>query len=191
MSIVSNTIGIVKNWWWFIVKGLLFIIAGIAVLSRPLEGYLGLSILFSIVILGAGISQIIFSISNSKILPGWGWTLVSGIIDLFVGLYLVTFPVITMATLPFFVGFWLMFRSFYVMGASFDLKNLAVAGWGWLLAGGILLLLLSFAIIYYPGTGVIGIITCSGTAFILGGILNIALAIRLRSIKNSVQKIIQ
>ena len=191
MGIVSNAIGIVKNWWWFIVKGLLFIIAGIAVLSRPLEGYVGLSILFSVVILGAGVSQIIFSISNSKILPGWGWTLASGIIDLFVGLYLVTFPVITMATLPFFVGFWLMFRSFYVMGASIDLKNLAVAGWGWLLAGGILLLLLSFTIIYYPGTGVIGIITCSGMAFLLGGILNIALAMRLRSIKNTVQKIIQ
>ncbi|KAI9433783.1 helix-turn-helix domain-containing protein [Russula earlei] len=173
MNLVSNVIGTVKNWWWFIIKGLLFIIAGVAVLTRPLEGYVGLSVLFSLVILGVGLTQVFFALSNTKKLPGWGWTLTSGIIDLAIGFYLLTFPVITMATLPFIVGFWLMFRSFYLMGAAFDLNNLQIPGWGWLLTSGILLLLLSFFVLYYPGAGVAGIIAFSGTAFIVAGIASI------------------
>ena len=190
MTLVSNAIGSIKNWWWFIIKGILFIIAGIAVLSRPVEGYVGLSILFSIIILSIGISQVIFSVSNRKKLPGWGWTLVSGIIDVAVGIYLLLFPVITMATLPYFVGFWLMFRAFFIMGAAFDLDNFQVSGWGWVFAGGILLLILSFLIIYFPVAGIAGIIACSGAAFLTAGMLTIVMAFKLRDIKETVKKLV-
>src|SRR5579859_2160919 len=110
----------VKNWWWYLVIGVIFIIVGIAIYAKPLDGYVSLSILFSIVILSSGFSQIFFSLSNSSILRGWGWILVSGILDLAIGTYLLTYPLLTMATLPYFVGFWLVIRSFYLMGASFD-----------------------------------------------------------------------
>ena len=183
MTVVSTAIGSIKNWWWFIIKGILFIIAGVAVLSKPVEGYVGLSVLFSMVILAIGISQLIFSISNRDLLPGWGWTTASGVIDLAIGIYLLVFPALTLATLPYFVGFWLLFRSFYIMGASFDLNNMHIPGWGWLFGGGLLLLVLSSLILYYPLAGAVGIVAVSGAAFLMGGILSIAMAFKLRSIK--------
>lgn len=187
---ISTAIGSIKNWWWFIVKGILFIIAGVAVLSQPVEGYVGLSILFSVVILGIGISQLIFSISNRQSLPGWGWTLTSGIIDIAIGLYLVIFPLVTLATLPYFVGFWLLFRSFYIMGASFDLNSLKIPGWGWLFAGGLLLMILSSLILYYPLAGAVGIVSVSGAAFLMGGILSIMMAFKLRNIKETAKNLV-
>ena len=187
MSVASNAIGAIRNWWWFIIIGILFIVSGIAVLSRPLEGYVGLSVVFSITILGIGLSQIIFSISNKDNFHGWGWALASGIIDVAVGSYLFMFPVITMATLPYFVGFWLMFRSFYIMGASMDLQNFGISGWGWIFTGGILLLILSGLILYFPAAAAVGIVTWSGLAFLTGGILSIVLAFKLRGVKNAVK----
>jgi uncharacterized membrane protein HdeD (DUF308 family) len=188
MNTLSDAISSsVKNWWWFIIKGLLLITAGAAIFARPLEGYVGLSILFSIVILGVGLTQIFFSIGNSDLLKGWGWTFASGIIDVIIGIYLLSFPIVTMATLPYIVGFWLMFRSFYLIGSSFDLKTLGVPGWGWLLAGGILLLILAFGILYYPAAGAVSIIAYSGSAFFVAGIFNIVLAIKFRTIKKDVK----
>lgn len=176
----------VKNWWWFIIKGLLLIFAGIVIFSRPLEGYVGLSVLFSVVILGSGFTQIFFASANSDVLKGWGWTLASGILDVAIGIYLLTFPLVTMATLPFIVGFWLVFRSFYLVGASFDLKSLGVSDWGWLLFGGILSLILGFFVLYYPGAGAISIIYASGSAFIVAGIFNLYLSIKLKGMKKAV-----
>jgi len=191
MSAILDTVSAsVKNWWWFIVKGLLFLIAGIAVFSRPVEGYVGLSVLFAVVMVGCGISQVFFSIANSDVLKGWGWTLVSGIFDLGIGIYLLVFPLITLATLPFILGFWLVFGAFYLMGASFDLKSFGLSDWGWLLFGGIVVMLLGFMVLYYPGTGVISIVFFSGTAFLIAGIFNIVLAFKLKGIKNKVKEVL-
>jgi len=190
MNTILETISTdVKNWWWFIIRGLLLIVAGIAIFYRPAEGYAGLSILFSLVIIGSGLSQIFFSVANNNVLKGWGWTLASGILDVVIGFYLLIFPIVTMATLPYILGFWLMFGSFYLMGVSFDLKNMGVKDWGWLLFGGIAALVCAFLVIYYPAAGAISIVTWSGTAFILAGIFNVVLALKLRSIKKTASEI--
>ena len=179
----------VKNWWWYLVSGLLFIATGIAIFASPAASYVSLSIVFSILMIGSGFSQIVFSTSNSKQLRGWGWTLVSGIIDVALGSYLLLYPVVTMATLPFFVGFWLIFRSFYLMGTAFDLQALGVSGWGWLLFGAILLMVLGGVIVYHPAAGVVSIIAFTGSAFIVGGFMNFYLAFSLKAIKGEFNEV--
>jgi uncharacterized membrane protein HdeD (DUF308 family) len=179
----------VKNWWWFLVSGILFIATGIAIYASPAASYVSLSILFSILMISNGFSQIVFASANSKSLRGWGWILVSGIIDLALGTYLLLYPAVTMVSLPYFVGFWLIFRSFSLMGTSFDLQALGVSGWGWLLFGGILMLVLGGVIVYYPAAGVVSIVAFSGSAFIIGGFLNIYLAFLLKGVKGEVNQV--
>jgi uncharacterized membrane protein HdeD (DUF308 family) len=190
MSNVFETIrSDIKSWWWFLITGIIFIAGGIAIYLRPLEGYLSLSILFSLVMISSGFGQIFFSASNNKILKGWGWIFASGILDVAIGTYLLVYPLLTMATLPYFVGFWLLIRSFYLMGSSFDLKGLKIGGWGWLLFGGIIVMALGFLVIYYPAAGVVGIIAASGSAFIVGGCMNIYLAFKLKGMKMQLDRL--
>lgn len=190
MSNVLETIrSDIKNWWWFLITGLIFVIVGIAIYLRPLEGYLSLSILFSLVMISSGFGQIFFSTSNRNILKGWGWILVSGILDVAIGTYLLVYPLLTMTTLPYFVGFWLVIRAFYLMGASFELKSFKIHGWGWLLFGGIIVMALGFLVIYYPVAGVVGIIAASGSAFIVGGCMNIYLAFQLKGMKGQLDRL--
>jgi uncharacterized membrane protein HdeD (DUF308 family) len=163
--------------------------AGIAILAKPAEGYITLSILFSLIMAGTGFSQIVFAISSRHTLKNWGWTLVSGILDLALGTFLIIYPVITMATLPFIVGFYLMFRAIYLIGASIDLNSIGIKGWGWVLAGGIALLALGFLTMYYPAAGTLGIIAFSGCAFIVSGIFNIVLAFQLKSLRTDIEKL--
>jgi uncharacterized membrane protein HdeD (DUF308 family) len=187
MSLASAAINGVRNWWLFLVKGLLLLAAGVAILLRPAEGYLGLSVLFSVVIFCVGFAQIVFAVGNRQSMSGWGWTLASGIIDVAIGLYLITFPGVSMATLPFFLGFWLMLRSFYFMGIAFDLHSAGVKGWGWLLVSGILTLIFSWMVLFFPLAGAVGIIYYSAAAFILAGIAAIVLGFRLQGVKGDVR----
>jgi len=188
-NVLENIRYDVKNWWWFLIMGILFIATGVIIYARPVEGYVGLSVLFSIVMISSGISQIFFSTANSSVLKGWGWVFVSGLIDLALGTYLFIYPVVTMATLPYFVGFWLVFRAFSIMGFSFDLKNVNVSGWGWILSGGLITLVCGGLVIYYPAAGVVGIIAASGSAFIVAGLLNIYVGFQLKSLKTNVDQI--
>lgn len=177
----------VKNWWWFLVIGILSVATGFIILSKPATAYVSLSVLFSVVMVCTGISQIIFSLSVSGVMRGWGWSLVSGIIDLAIGTYLLMYPVVTMATLPYFVGFYLIFRAFNLIGTSIDLNAFSVPGWGWLLAGGISVLALGFLVLRYPVAGAAGIVGVSAAAFILSGIFNMVLAFQLKGFKTQVE----
>src|ERR1700753_267046 len=87
MTVLETIQSDIKNWWLFILKGLVFFGAGIYVFCSPLAGYLGLSVMFSVVIIISGISQIFFASVNSR-MKGWGWTLTSGNLDLIIGFYL-------------------------------------------------------------------------------------------------------
>jgi uncharacterized membrane protein HdeD (DUF308 family) len=69
------------------------------------------------------------------------------------------------------------------MGASFDLNDLGLSGWGWLFFGGLLVLLAGLYIIYFPVAGALGIVAVSGTAFVLAGILYSILSFKLKDIK--------
>ena len=170
-------------------SGILFIATGIAIYASPAASYVSLSIVFSILMFSNGFSQIVFAAANSKVLRGWGWILVSGLIDLALGTYLLLYPAVTMVTLPYFVGFWLVFRSFYLMGTAFDLQALGVGGWGWFLFGGILVMVLGGVILYYPAAGVVSIIAFSGSAFIVGGFMNIYLSFLLKGVKGEVNQV--
>lgn len=178
----------IKNWWWFLIVGLISLATGIIIFANPASTYIGLSILFSMIMAGTGLSQIIFAVSERHSMKNWGWTLVSGILDFALGTFLMIFPLITMVTLPFFVGFYLLFRGIYLIGASIELNSIGIKGWGWVLIGGIMLFALAFLTLYYPAVGALGLITYSGYAFIVSGVFSIVLAFQLRAVKRDIKK---
>jgi hypothetical protein len=97
-------------------------------------------------------------------------------------------PTLTMATLPYIVGFYLIFRAIYIIGTSIDFNYLGVTGWGWLLVGGIVLFALGILTLLHPAVGAAGIVGASGTAFIVSGILSIVLAFQLKNLKSLIEK---
>src|SRR6266478_8603927 len=124
----------VNYWWLLLLSGLIFIVIGIWIFASPVAAYLSLSILFAIGMLTIGVFETSFALTARKSLDGWGWMLASGILDFVIGGYLLAYPAVTMAVLPFILGFWLLFRGFSAVGFAFDMKSYGAADWGWLLA---------------------------------------------------------
>ncbi|WP_432709173.1 HdeD family acid-resistance protein [Pedobacter sp.] len=172
-----------KYWWLMALAGLLFIGLGIWILATPVVSYLSLSLLFAFLMLLAGIFETVFSIGNHKTLQGWGWVLVGGLIDLFLGAYLLYYPALSMVVLPLIVGFWIMFRGFMAIGSSLELRSSGVKDWGWLMATGILIVLLSFILIANPVFAAINIVIWTGLALIITGIFRIMYSFQLKKLK--------
>lgn len=84
LKFVKNS---VKHWYLPLIVGVLFVGVGIYMFTTPLESYVTLSVVFSLLFIFSGLSDIIFSISNRDELEGWGWTLTGGIFTLLLGLF--------------------------------------------------------------------------------------------------------
>ena len=176
----------VKYWWLLLLTGLVLVAVGIWVFASPATAYLSLSILFGASILSIGFFETVFAISSRKSLEGWGWTLASGLLDIVIGAYLLTYPGVTMAILPFVLGFWLLFRGFSAIGFSFDMKAYGDSSWGWSLLFAIGIIVFAIMMLLVPAFGVANIIAWTGLSFIFAGVSRIIFAFTLKKWKNAI-----
>ncbi|HVI45259.1 MAG TPA: HdeD family acid-resistance protein [Chitinophaga sp.] len=180
----------VKNWWLYLLNGIIFLIAGFIVFSNPFSSYLLLSIFFSVTLFVTGIFEIAFAVGNRN-MHGWGWSLASGIIDVVIGFILMIHPAITMTVIPLFLAFWFMFKGISLIVFSIQLNSYRVPNWGWIMFGGILLIIISVIILDNPAMGVAAILGFLAAAFWVTGVLSIIFAFRLRHIKGDIKNIEQ
>ena len=181
-QIIKTTKNAIKHWYLSLILGILYIIVGIWVFRTPIESYVALSIVFSVTCFISGIFEIIYSVSNRKELHNWGWILAGGIIDLLLGFWLMSSPLRSIALLPFFAGFMLIFFSMKAIGFAFDMKAFAVKDWGWLLVLGIFGVLFSFVLFWNPLFAGLTIVFYTGCAFITIGIFRIILSFKLKQL---------
>lgn len=186
MATLSSDIGnTVKYWWVYLLSGILLLITSFYVFRYPVASYLSLSIFLGYAILFYGVFQIVFSISNRESVAGWVWQLVMGIIDVLLGIYLIANPGISMATLPFIVGFWVILRSFSLFSFPSFMPEVSKGTKTWLVIGGIVIFILGLLIIFNPAFGMVTIITFTGAAFFLAGVYNIMLSFGVKNIKDT------
>lgn len=173
----------VNQWYIPLIIGLIFIAVGIWTLALPVESYLTLTIVFSISFIISGVAEISFSISNRNEIDNWEWTLMFGLVTLFMGIFLLIHPIISFTTLPLFVGFLMLFRSIGGVSFAIDLDNYGIEDWGYLLGVGILGIICSFVLIWNPVLAGATVVIWTGIALITGGAYNVYLSLRLRKLK--------
>ena len=174
----------VKYWWVSLIIGALAIFMGIWSLAAPAEALFILSAVFVAYFFVAGIGEIAFALSNTNSLSGWGWTLTSGIINIIFAFVLIAMPFSSIFVLIFYIGFLIMFQSFWGISAAIELQKRGVKDWGWLLALAILGFILSFIIIANPAFASGFVVAIFAIALFTYGIFRIYYAFKLKSIKN-------
>ncbi|MGB4205698.1 MAG: DUF308 domain-containing protein [Bacteroidales bacterium] len=181
----------VKHWYLYLIMGIVFLLTSFWVVSKPVESYTALSILFSIVFLISGVSYFIFSIMSINKSRNWGWNLVYGVILLVFGIYLVSSPSLSKDALALYVGFISMLFSISAISFAIEIKNFGSRQWGWLLALGILSVIFSFLLIINPLIAGLTVVLYTGLTFASLGVFYIAYSFRMRKLKKFLTKIPQ
>jgi len=179
----------VKNWWLSAIVGVLFIVVAILMFAFPITGYQTLAIVFAVLMFAVGLFEIIFAVTNRDVLSGWGWYLALGILDLLIGLFLIFNPAMSAAILPYLMAFWLMFRGFSMIGFSIDLQQFGNKSWGWYLAIGILTIICSIAILFFPLAGALSVVYLVSFTFIFLGVARIMLAFDMKKLYDDSKKV--
>lgn len=169
----------VKYWWMSLTLGIILLVLGVLLFVFPGLSYLSMSLLLGIVILVSGIIYIMMS--TSKSLRGRGWLLASGVIEVVLGIILTIWPVIAAAAMPYFLGFWLLFKGFTLIGIGSDLSDVKKSGWVWTIISAILLILCALMILVQPiAFGVEAVIIWIGISLLVGGISLISFSLQLK-----------
>lgn len=188
-NLISKVSGTIKNWWVFLILGVMLLISAYWMFATPIESFVGLASLFSALIFVSGLFSVFFAISNKEDIDNFGLYLAGGILDVLIGFILLKYPGLTLVLFSMFIGFWLLFRGFNLISVSFKIKKIGDANWGWILFFGIMVVVFAMMSIVNPLIGAGYLVYTLAFTLVLFGVANIALALKLRKLKSNVQEI--
>ena len=162
--------------------------AGICVFAFPIESYVTLSILFGILMLLTGAVQLIMASTSGNYFTMRGYFIISGVLDVILGIFLCVYPGVSLMVLPIMMGLWLMYNSFLIISLGGDMDTFKLSGGGLMIVLGILLLILSIFVLVDPfSVGIVTVLTVAGIGLILLGFIFIAISVKLRDLHKVVE----
>ena len=187
-NLTSKVARVVKHWWLMLIAGLLCLVMGIVVFVFPLQSYVTLAILFGVLMMIVGAIQLIIASTSANYLTMRGYFVVGGVLDLMLGIFLCIYPGVTLVALPLMLGVWMMYNSFIIIAFGGDMETFRLGGSGLVVAGGVLLLLLSVLVLLNPfGAGIPTVIIIAGVGLLVLGCLLCMLSLKLKHIDKEIE----
>lgn len=170
-----------EHWKAYLIEGILLLVFGFAAIVLPLLAGLAIAILLGWLFLISGAAGLAFSFWARKG-PGFWWSLASAILAVVAGIILIAMPVQGILTLTFVVGIYFLAEGVATIMYALQHRGRLSERWGWMLAAGIIDILVAFIIISgWPGTAAWAIGLLVGINLVFGGSSLIALALAARN----------
>jgi len=174
--------GVFRNWWLLLISGIILIAIGIWIISVPLGAYLTISIVLALGTVITGVLELAMAVFSYRGSTGMHWALIGGFVDLFIGIYLLNYPLITIILLPIFVGFWLLLRGVTALGHAWQMRDNQVDDWAYLTLVGLILLFIGIMILFNLIWSIVDLIVWTAAGMIAAGAFRIYLSIKLRQL---------
>ncbi|MEJ2378675.1 MAG: HdeD family acid-resistance protein [Pseudolabrys sp.] len=168
------------HWVLYLVEGIALVIVGASAVALPPLATLAVTLFIGWVIFLKGVVGLLTTFFARRA-PGFWWSLLSAALAVMVGGLLLVSPLGGALTLTaLLIGFFLVGGAASIMFA-FDHRRELSGRWGWMLASGVLDLVLAaliFAGLPSASTWVIGLLV--GISIIFGGVALMAMALNAR-----------
>jgi uncharacterized membrane protein HdeD (DUF308 family) len=171
-----------EHWVLFLIEGIILVILGLAAIVIPPIATLAVELLFGWLFLISGIAGLITTFMMRQA-PGFWWSLVSAILGIAAGIVLLLWPLSGVLTLTFVLIVFFAIEGVASIMFAFEHKRELSGRWGWMLASGIIDLILA-AIIFVglPGTAAWALGLLVGINMVFGGSALIGMALHAREI---------
>ena len=178
---------VVKNvednsaWAGFFVLGILLVILGFAVMIFPVAGTFSVELLFGLVLLFAGLTQIVLAFQAK----GWGGfiiTLLIGVVYTIVGLVFLFNPFGGAIALTLILGAFLLVEGILKIVLSFKLK--ALSNWVWIFFEGVITVIIGlFIVLNWPSDSIWVIGLLFGISILFSGLTSMVTAFMMKDNK--------
>jgi uncharacterized membrane protein HdeD (DUF308 family) len=180
MSTSTIATGMKQVTGWSIAVSLLLILAGILAIGLPLAAGIAVNIVVAWLLVFCGVAHLVFG-WHIRAIGGLIWQVLLGALYIGIGAYLLVHPVAGLATLTLALAIYLFAEGLLELILSFRIRPRQ--GWGWLLADGIVTLILAIMIWRtWPASTEWVIGTLVGISMIFSGASRLMLSMAARSL---------
>ncbi|KJC59868.1 hypothetical protein UP10_14275 [Bradyrhizobium sp. LTSPM299] len=113
------------GFWWSLISAALAVLAGLVLLTRPVQGVLTLTIVVGAYFLAEGVTTIMYALEHRRELSGrWSWLLIAGLMDIVIAFFIIAgLPGSAEWALGLLVGLNLMFGGASLIGMALAARS--------------------------------------------------------------------
>lgn len=176
-----------RNWWLFILRGVLALIIAVLAFLMPAESLLSLTLVFGAFSFVDGVFGLISAIRNIRKGRRWGWLMVSGLLGIATGIIVVVSPFVATLVVATFlwasIAFWSVFSGALEIAAAIRLRK-EIEGEIWLILSGLVSVVLGVVVTWMlltrPLESFLALGWLIGFYAAIFGVMMILLGLRLR-----------
>ena len=170
-----------RTWWWMILlRGIALLVLGILAVAWSGITLIVLSYIFALYVLTLGILNTIHGVSGVNTRRGWFVSLLLGIAQIAVSIYVLRSPILTLAVFVLLVGFTFMLQGVLEIIIAFIEEDLGSRVFDSI--GGVLGIIAGFFIVRYPIAGGLTFVWVMGIYGIIVGSIVIATALGIHAV---------
>lgn len=170
-----------EHWVLYLIEGIVLVVLGAAAIVIPPLATIAVTILVGWLFLISGVVGL-FTTFWMRGAPGFWWSLVSAVLGIAAGLWLLMSPLVGALSLTILLVAFFIIEGIVSIMFALDHKRELSGRWGWMLASGIVDLILGAIILVgLPGTAAWAIGLLVGINMIFGGSALIAMALHARN----------
>ncbi len=160
--------------WIALIAGICLLLLGCALFATPVLNSVAVAYVAVALMLIHGVTEICHYFTSRKEQGLSGWSLADGIITTVLALMLLFQPGAEMFMISYIFAFWVLFTGVTRTSAAFTLRDIGGKRWGWVLAAGIIGILLGVLALFNPLYGILVIGFMLPMLFIIQGISAVA-----------------
>jgi uncharacterized membrane protein HdeD (DUF308 family) len=170
-----------EHWVLFLVEGIILLVLGAAAIIVPVIATLAFTLFIGWLFLISGVVGLIttFWMRNA---PGFWWSLLSAVIGIAAGIVLIRWPISGSVSLTLVLIAFFIIEGIVTLMYAFEHRAQLSGRWGWMLASGIVDLILAgiiFAGLPETATWALGLLV--GINLLFGGVAMIGMALAART----------
>jgi uncharacterized membrane protein HdeD (DUF308 family) len=168
-----------KNWWIFLLRGILAVLFGIVALFFPAAAFLTLVLIFGAYALVDGIFAIVAAFTSNAKSENWWWLMLEGVFGILVGLLTLIQPAAMGGALLILIAAWAIITGIFEIITAIRLRKM-IEGEFWMILSGLASVAFGILVSVNPQSGAFAIGFIVGIYALMFGITLIMLALGLR-----------
>ncbi len=177
-----------KNWWLFLVRGLIAIAFGVLAIVWPAQVWLALVLMFGVYALLDGILTTVAGVEFRPIFPHWWAVVLEGVVGIVIGMLTFIWPGQVGHVLFYLIATWAILTGILEIVAAIRFRLIIPGEWSMILAG-VLSILFGAMLFFFPSAGLVGMVWAIGVYAVAFGITQFVFASRLHDLKKAIEAI--
>lgn len=171
-----------RNWWLFLLRGILALAFGVVALFFPEAAFLSLVLVFGIFALVDGVFAIITAMTGGARSENWWWLVLEGVVGIIIGLLTIVQPGAMGIAWVLLIAAWALVTGVFEIITAVRLRKEITGEWA-LILGGVISIIFGVLAGLYPSSGAVAIGFIVGFYAIMFGTLFLVLAFSLRKFR--------